>query len=68
MTKVLIVGGGIAGISSAIQLKMKGFDVTIYEKKLCLGGRNSAMKVDGYTFELGPTFICLLYTSDAADE
>ncbi|WP_230411977.1 FAD-dependent monooxygenase [Denitromonas iodatirespirans] len=30
--KVAILGGGVAGISSAIALKQKGFDVSIYER------------------------------------
>lgn len=30
--KVTILGGGIAGVSSAIALKQKGFDVSIYER------------------------------------
>ena len=29
---VVILGGGVAGISSAIALKQKGFDVTVYER------------------------------------
>ena len=28
---VIIIGAGIAGLSTAIALKQKGFDVTIYE-------------------------------------
>jgi len=29
---IAILGGGVAGVSSAIALKLKGFDVTIYER------------------------------------
>lgn len=29
---IAILGGGVAGVSSAIALKMKGFDVSIYER------------------------------------
>lgn len=31
--KVAILGGGVAGVSSAIALKQKGFDVSIYERR-----------------------------------
>tara|TARA_R110000868_G_scaffold411567_1_gene705379 strand:- start:40 stop:1209 length:1170 start_codon:yes stop_codon:yes gene_type:complete len=31
--KVAILGGGVAGVSSAIALKKKGFDVSIYERR-----------------------------------
>ncbi|MEI7668253.1 MAG: phytoene desaturase family protein, partial [Erysipelotrichaceae bacterium] len=59
MTKVLIVGGGIAGISSAIQLKMKGFDVTIYEKEKTIGGKMNQIQVKGFTFDIGPTIVMM---------
>ncbi len=36
--KVAVIGGGIAGMEAARVLKMKGHDVTIYEKTDCLGG------------------------------
>ncbi len=30
--KIVILGGGVAGVSSAIALKLKGFDVSVYER------------------------------------
>ncbi|MDH4275051.1 MAG: FAD-dependent monooxygenase [Gammaproteobacteria bacterium] len=30
--KIAILGGGVAGVSSAIALKLKGFDVSVYER------------------------------------
>lgn len=37
--KVLIAGGGPAGINSALAASQKGHDVTLYEKKMYLGGQ-----------------------------
>jgi glutamate synthase (NADPH/NADH) small chain len=37
--KVAVIGGGISGISAALELDRKGFQVTIYEKSEQLGGR-----------------------------
>lgn len=37
--KIAIIGGGISGLSCAIDLEKKGYDVTIYEKENLLGGR-----------------------------
>ena len=36
--KVAVIGGGIAGMEAARIAKMRGHDVTIYEKSGCLGG------------------------------
>ena len=57
--KIIIIGAGPGGLSSAMILAHRGYDVTVYEKKPYVGGRNSALKVGGYTFELGPTFVIL---------
>ena len=37
--KVAVIGGGLSGISAALELDRKGFSVTIYEKSEKLGGR-----------------------------
>ena len=57
--KVVIVGAGPGGLSAAMILAHKGFDVSIYEAKPYIGGRNSALKLGDFRFELGPTFVML---------
>ncbi len=37
--KIAIIGGGPAGISAAWQLRLKGYDVTIFDKNEKLGGK-----------------------------
>lgn len=37
--KVAVVGGGISGLTAAVDLDKKGYSVTIYEKENKLGGR-----------------------------
>ena len=51
---VLVVGGGIAGMQSALDLANSGYYVYLLEKSPSIGGVMSQL--------------CLLYTSDAADE
>lgn len=60
--KVIIVGAGPGGLSAGMVLANRGYDVTIYEKKPYVGGRNGALKIGGYTFEIGPTFVMLPQT------
>lgn len=37
--KVAVIGGGLSGLSAAIELDRKGFKVTIYEKSEKIGGK-----------------------------
>ena len=62
---VVIVGGGMAGLSAACYLARAGADVTLYEKASGLGGRAATQNVDGYCFNRG---IHGFYTGGAASE
>lgn len=53
MTKVLIIGAGVAGLSAGIKLKAAGHDVTIYEAAPILGGRTYSTMVGGNAFDWG---------------
>ena len=56
MKKVAIIGSGFSGLSAACYLANEGYDVTIFEKNDSIGGRARQLKVDGFTFDMGPTF------------
>jgi monoamine oxidase len=58
--KIAIIGGGIAGLNAAHQLKKAGFNPTIYEAAKRTGGRimsATGLLADGITTELGGEFI-----------
>lgn len=55
MRKVVIIGGGLGGLSLAIRLQSKGYRVTVLEKNAKIGGQASQLKQKGYTFDLGPS-------------
>lgn len=57
--KVIIIGAGPGGLSSAMILAHRGYEVVVYEKQNYIGGRTSALKAGDFTFELGPTFVML---------
>lgn len=57
--KILIVGAGPGGLTAGMMLANKGHDVTIYEKHTEVGGRNGAIKLGDYTFDIGPTFLMM---------
>ena len=62
MTKsVTIVGAGLGGLSTALRLSYKGYQVTIIEKQALPGGRLHVLKKDGFTFDVGPSFFSMSY-------
>ena len=54
--RVVIVGAGPGGLATAMQLAKAGCQVTVLERRNHVGGRTSAIEVDGYRFDCGPTF------------
>lgn len=45
--KVIVLGGGVAGMSAAHELAERGFQVTVYEKNSIPGGKARSMPVPG---------------------
>jgi len=54
--KIIIIGGGIGGLALANLLQKDGHEVHIYEKNSQLGGRAGKKKLDGFTFDTGPSW------------
>jgi phytoene desaturase len=54
--KVIVIGSGFAGLSAACHLAKKGYNVTVLEKNEVPGGRARKMEVDGYHFDMGPSW------------
>ena len=57
--KVIVIGGGLGGLSSAISLASEGFDVTLLEKNDKLGGKLNILQKDGFSFDLGPSILTM---------
>ncbi len=60
MAHVVIVGGGIGGLSAAARLAHSGFRVTLIEQRHQLGGRIGEVQRDGFRFDTGPTLLMML--------
>ncbi len=54
--KIGIIGAGFGGLSAGALLAQAGYDVTIFEKNECIGGRASIYNENGYTFDMGPSW------------
>lgn len=53
MQKVIIMGGGPAGLAAGYALSKKGQRVTILEKEKQVGGISKTVEENGYRFDLG---------------
>ena len=59
MKKILIIGSGLGGLSAAISLQSKGYQVTIIDENHHPGGKMMSVKIDGYSFDFGPNTITM---------
>lgn len=54
--KVSVIGSGFAGIAGAASLAQKGVQVEVYEKNEHFGGRARQFDVNGFKFDMGPSW------------
>lgn len=57
--RIAVIGAGPGGLTAAMILARRGLDVTLYEREEHVGGRNGALKLGPYTFDIGPTFLMM---------
>lgn len=62
--RVLVVGAGIGGLSSAIWLARAGFDVTVCERAAASGGKMRQVQVSGAAIDAGPTVMTMRWVFD----
>lgn len=54
--KIIIIGSGFSGLSSACYLSQAGFKVQVIEKNKHVGGRARVLKHKGFSFDMGPSW------------
>jgi phytoene desaturase len=62
--KIGIIGAGPGGLTSAMLLQSKGFDVTVFERASDVGGRNGSLQVGSSKFDIGPTMLMMKFVLD----
>lgn len=55
MARIIVVGGGLGGIASALRLAKTGHQVALLEASDRLGGALAPVHRDGFTWDAGPT-------------
>ena len=59
MKKVIVIGGGLGGLSAALRLAASGYNVQLFEKTESLGGKMNRLQAEGFTFDTGPSLITM---------
>jgi diapolycopene oxygenase len=57
--RVVVIGAGLGGMSTAIMLAGNAFQVTILEKNPQIGGKINRLQTCGFSFDLGPSIFTL---------
>ncbi|MFT5338053.1 MAG: phytoene desaturase [Luteibaculaceae bacterium] len=56
MAELIVVGGGVAGISSACYAAKRGKSVVLLDNHDQIGGRVRSFTKEGFTFDMGPSW------------
>ncbi|MBM3458717.1 MAG: FAD-dependent oxidoreductase, partial [Armatimonadetes bacterium] len=57
--KALVIGAGLGGLGTGIQLARRGWEVTILEQNRAAGGRMNRINESGFHFDTGPTLLMM---------
>ena len=66
--KIIVIGGGLGGLSAAISLAADGHRVSLLEKNEHFGGKLNVHKEDGFEFDMGPSIFSLTKYFDSLFE
>jgi phytoene desaturase len=58
---IVIIGAGIGGLSAAIRLATHGYHVRVFERQPQVGGKLNQLKMQGFSFDTGPSLITMPY-------
>ncbi|MEY4442216.1 MAG: hypothetical protein RL442_1216, partial [Pseudomonadota bacterium] len=62
--RVVVVGAGVAGLVSALELSHLGLNVTVIDRADAPGGKLHAETVDGHAIDSGPTVFTMRWVFD----
>ena len=55
----IVIGAGLGGLSAAVGLAARGFQVRIFEANDRIGGKLNLLEEQGFVFDLGPSIFIL---------
>lgn len=57
--RAAVVGAGLGGLASAVELARRGWAVTVFDKQPFTGGKARSEQMGGWRFDLGPSLLTL---------
>lgn len=66
MSRLVVIGGGMAGLSAALEASRAGFEVILLEKNAEVGGKLHERRLGPYRFDAGPSILTLRSYIEAA--
>jgi diapolycopene oxygenase len=57
--RIVIIGGGLAGLAAACTLAGRGYAVTLFDRNDWLGGKAAVLSHHGFRFDMGPTILTM---------
>ncbi|MBL8919365.1 MAG: phytoene desaturase [Myxococcaceae bacterium] len=59
MSRAIVIGAGVGGLTAAMKLAHRGWRVDVYEKQATPGGRCGRIEAGGFRWDLGPTIMLM---------
>lgn len=59
MSRVIVVGAGVGGLSAAVRLQARGHQVRVLEQSSEIGGKLGVVRHEGFLFDTGPSLVTM---------
>lgn len=59
LTRAVVVGGGLGGLAASLELRRRGYEVTLLERAPALGGKASQRSENGFRWDEGPSIVVM---------
>ena len=68
MSRIVVIGAGVGGLTAAALLAAAGHRVVLHERSATVGGKLASYERDGFVFDTGPSLLTLPQVFDGLPE
>jgi phytoene desaturase len=68
VSRIVVIGAGVGGLTAAARLAAAGHDVVVHERAGVVGGKLGVYERDGFRFDTGPSLLTLPQVFDGLPE